>query len=83
MRLNAGAIITGVAYFITNKKSNTVLDLSGSDPKHANSMSHVSESIYWFDALAKLPDGITMEEIINRCVEILPLGIRSSDLECL
>ena len=68
MRLNAASIVTGVAYFITNKESNTVLDLSA---PNANSMSHISEIIYWFDALAKLQDGITLEEETNRCVKIL------------
>ena len=83
MILKAAPIIAGVAYFIRNQESGTVLDLSGSDPDHVKSMSHVSEIIYRFDALTKLSDGHSMEEETNKCVENLLLGIRSSDLECL
>jgi hypothetical protein len=69
MILNPTSIPVGVALVIYNMHTHTVLDLSGTN--HVNSMSRVSEIIYRFDALTKLPDGLLMEETINKCVEIL------------
>ena len=80
MILNPAAVPVGVALFIYNVQSGTVLDLSG--PNHHNSMSNASEIINRFDALTQLPDGLLIREAINKCVEILLLGIPSSDLEC-
>jgi hypothetical protein len=80
MILNPTSIPVGVAFVIYNMQSHTVLDLSGTN--HLNSMSHVSEIIYRFDALTKSPDTRIMEETINKCVEILLFGIPSNNLEC-
>jgi hypothetical protein len=80
MILNPTSIAAGAAFVIHNLRFDTVLDLSGTN--HVNGMSYVSEIIYRFDALTKLPHGLLTEERINKCVEILLLGIRSSDLGC-
>lgn len=80
MILNPAAVPVGVALFIYNVQSGTVLDLSG--PNHHNSMSNVSEIISPIDTVTKSPDGLLIKEAINKCVEILLLGIRPSDLEC-
>lgn len=81
MILNPVSIAAGAAFVIHNLGlHDVVLDLSQTNG--VNSMSHVSEIVYRFDALTKLPHGLLTEERINKCVEILLLGIRSSDLGC-
>ena len=60
MILNPVSIAAGAAFVIHNVQFNTVLDLSKTD--NVSSMSHVSEIIYRFNALTKLPHGPLMEE---------------------
>jgi hypothetical protein len=80
MLLNTTVISADAAFVISNLQSNNVLDLS--ETNEIDSTSSASEIIYRFDALTQLPDGLIMEEAINKCVEIhLLLGIRFSDLK--
>ena len=78
MRFNALATSLTGAFVITNLHTGTVLDLSGSD--QVTSTLSITEIIHSFDALPQFPDGLLMEDKINKYVEILLLIVRSSDL---
>lgn len=67
MLLNTTVISADAAFVISNLQSNTVLDLSATN--EIDSTSSASEIICRFDALTQLPDGLIMEEAINKCVE--------------